>query len=153
MGLDISVLIVDWAHLEATPHEARLALLEDAALPEVSLPEVDRGWVWPPAPSPPWYGLYEFHRTLGLFKPHYRAGEAWEDVRHAAEPALRAALDPFLTGLFWEGPEGEAEHVENDGVLPDNESAMFLPLLRLLARPPHRLPHPGRAVGRGRATP
>ncbi|CAM5449599.1 hypothetical protein [Streptomyces purpurascens] len=74
MGLDITVLAVDWERLEQTPFEERYALLEDAAMPEDELDwdaEPQRGWVWPAASNVPWCGRYEFHSTTGSYKPHF----------------------------------------------------------------------------------
>ncbi|WP_031487262.1 hypothetical protein [Streptomyces bicolor] len=104
MGLDITVLAVDWERLESTPVGERLPALEEAAYPDVDLdwdaaPEA--GWVWPPVPGPHWCGRYAFHCTSGSYKPHFWAGEGWEDVRDFAAPALRECLDGFLRGLFW----------------------------------------------------
>ncbi|WP_208636957.1 hypothetical protein [Streptomyces swartbergensis] len=82
MGLDITVLAVDW----------------DA--------ESERGWVWPAASGVPWWVRYEFHGTIGSFKPHFWAGQAWEDVREHAGPEQRAHLDAFLQGLFWDAGTG-----------------------------------------------
>ncbi|MFF3332426.1 hypothetical protein ACFYWX_23165 [Streptomyces sp. NPDC002888] len=104
MGLDISVLALDWERLQATPVRERLGLLEDAVFPDVDLDrerEPERGWVWPAAPGMPWCARYEFHSTTGSYKPHFWAGQAWEDVRDFAAPELREDLDVFLRGLFW----------------------------------------------------
>ncbi|GAP51116.1 hypothetical protein [Streptomyces azureus] len=109
MGLDITVLAVDWKRLERTPFEERYALLEDAALPGDELDwdaEPERGWVWPAASSVPWCGRYEFHSTTGSYKPHFWAGQAWEDVREHAGPEQRAHLDAFLQGLIWDNGTG-----------------------------------------------
>jgi hypothetical protein len=108
MGLDITVLTVDWEQLRRTPVERRLPALEEAACPDVDpdlerdlFREPERGWVDPASPEVPWCARYEFHSTNGSYKPHFWAGHAWEDVREVAGPALRAALDAFLSGLFW----------------------------------------------------
>ncbi|MDO0909487.1 hypothetical protein QQM39_01015 [Streptomyces sp. DT2A-34] len=104
MGLDITVLAVDWERLESTAVGRRLELLEDAAFPDIELdwdagPE--GGWVCPAAPDLPWCARYVFHRTSGSYKPHFWAGQAWDDVREFAEPGLREGLDGFLRDLFW----------------------------------------------------
>ncbi|QCD59996.1 hypothetical protein [Streptomyces hawaiiensis] len=104
MGLDITVLAVDWEQLERTPFEQRYALLEDAALPEDELDpdaEPQEGWVWPTAPLP-WCGRYEFRSTSGSYKPHFWAGQAWEDVRGHAGQETREHLDAFLRELIWD---------------------------------------------------
>ncbi|MFD3838028.1 hypothetical protein ACFWWC_17470 [Streptomyces sp. NPDC058642] len=105
MGLDITVLAVDWERLEATPFEERLGLLEDAALPEDEIDwdaEPRKGWVFPAASNVPWCGRYEFHSTTGSYKPHFWAGHAWEDVRDFADPVLREQLNGFLGPLLWD---------------------------------------------------
>jgi hypothetical protein len=105
MGLDITVLAVDWEQLEGTPRDERLGLLEDAALPEDELDwnaEPQLGWVWPAASNVPWCGRYEFHSTPGSYKPHFWAGQAWEDVRDHAGPVLLEQLDGFLSPLLWD---------------------------------------------------
>ncbi|MFE7271667.1 hypothetical protein [Streptomyces sp. NPDC057623] len=104
MGLDITVLAVDWDRLEGTPAGRRLEVLDEAAYPDIELDwdaEPEKGWVCPAAPSLPWIARYEFHCTSGSYKPHFWAGEAWEDVREFADPALRESLDGFLRDLFW----------------------------------------------------
>ncbi|MFD3473737.1 hypothetical protein [Streptomyces sp. NPDC058695] len=129
MGLDITVLVVDWDHLARLPAAERLAMLEDAAYPDDDCDDgggadarVEHGWVrWPQIP---WCALYEFFETLGSFKPHFWAGQAWEDVRDFAEPGLRAALDAFLAGLFWMGLDDDADTGTGTGT--EDESAVGL---------------------------
>ncbi|WP_199848029.1 hypothetical protein [Streptomyces dysideae] len=122
MGLDITVLAVDWEWLEQTPAGERLGLLEDAALPEHELDrdaEPRRGWVWPAASNVPWCGRYEFHSTAGSYKPHFWAGEAWEDVRDFADPVLREHLDGFLRDLLWDADgKGGVIGVPDTALLP-----------------------------------
>ncbi|MER5748831.1 hypothetical protein [Streptomyces sp. NPDC002088] len=104
MGLDITVLAVDWEQLARTPVGGREEVLWEAACPDTDRdaePEV--GWVFPASPEVPWCGRYEFHSTTGSYKPHFWAGEAWDDVRGFADPALREALDGFLLDLSWDG--------------------------------------------------
>lgn len=134
MGLDITVLVVDWDHLARTPAAERLGMLEDAAYPDDDCDDrdsggggteapVEHGWVR--RPDTPWCALYEFFRTLGSFKPHFWAYQAWEDVRDFAEPDLRAALDAFLAGLFWLGPDDAAADTsaEDEPASPDSSPA------------------------------
>ena len=124
MGLDITALIVGWEHLTETPPGERLRLLKASVL---ALDDWDCdwwGWAWPSAAPVPWFATYEFKLGLGSFKPHFWAGDAWEDVRDFADPALRAALDGFLAGLVWEGPGGDAVHVDS-GVFPDDEQVLL----------------------------
>jgi hypothetical protein len=112
MGLGIVVMAVDWARLEGVPAGERLGRLyeesDDAA--------VDEGWFWPASQGAPWWGVYEFRNTLGSYKPHVRAGEAWDDARDFAGPALRDALDGFLVelGIRWDPDEDDSP--------PDTES-------------------------------
>ncbi|MFJ9645246.1 hypothetical protein [Streptomyces sp. NPDC101206] len=91
----------------------------------------------------PWLGRYEFAGTLGSYKPHFWAAQAWEDVRAAADPALRSALDTFLSALIWPGtdPDTDAEHVD-PGLFPS-----LAPLWRhgpLIARGPDTVVRLGR---------
>ncbi|WP_328407706.1 hypothetical protein OG542_02225 [Streptomyces violaceus] len=118
MGLDLTVLAVDWERLERTPFEERYALLEDAAMPEDELDryaEPQRGWVWPAASNVPWCGRYEFHSTPGSYKPHFWAGQAWEDVRGHAGPESRERLDAFLRELIW---DTDTEDASVSGLFP-----------------------------------
>ncbi|MFF4958229.1 hypothetical protein [Streptomyces sp. NPDC001222] len=108
MGLGITVMAVDWTRLEAVPAGERLDRLygeSDAAV-------VDAGWFWPTSRGEPWWGVHEFRDTLGSYKPHFWAGEVWDDVREHAVPELRDALDGFLVGLGirWDPEEEDAPH-------------------------------------------
>jgi hypothetical protein len=111
MGLDITVLAVDWERLERTPFEDRYTLLMDAAAPEDELDrdaERQEGWLWPAASNIPWCSRYEFHSTNGSYKPHFWAGQAWEDVRGHVRQETSEHLDAFLRDLIWdEGTEGD----------------------------------------------
>ncbi|MEV7403597.1 hypothetical protein AB0N93_24805 [Streptomyces sp. NPDC091267] len=118
MGLDITVLIVDWAWLGETPPRERLSLLRDAwyaddtGLWDHDAPGAEGAWERPRGPHSDSFDVYEFRGTLGSFKPHFRAGERWESVREHADPPLRAEVDTLLLGLIWGGLDGEAEHVD-----------------------------------------
>ncbi|QWB21323.1 MULTISPECIES: hypothetical protein [Streptomyces] len=117
MGLDITVLAVDWERLERTPFEERYARLTDAAAPDDDLDwdaDLQEGWVWPAASNVPWCGRYEFHSTSGSYKPHFWAGQAWEDIRRHAAPEPREHLDGFLRELIWD-----------EGTEDDTVSALF----------------------------
>lgn len=130
MGLDITVLAVDWQRLEATPRDERLGLLEDAALPEDELDrdaEPRKGWVFPASSNVPWCGRYEFHSTPGSYKPHFWAGQAWEDVRDFADPVLREHLNGFLGPLLWD---------EDDTGLFPADPDPWRPELLLVCPPP-----------------
>ncbi|MGW2411091.1 hypothetical protein ACWCV5_02755 [Streptomyces tubercidicus] len=119
MGMDITVLVVDWVHLMKIAPDDRLEVLQESAYADDEGDEVDAGWVWPVEPDRAWLGRYEFGGTLGSYKPHFWAAQAWEDVRGAAGTPLRAALDEFLMALIWCGPEADsdAEHVDA-GIFP-----------------------------------
>lgn len=105
MGLDITVVGLDWGELERTPAGERPAVLEEATWPgdeDDHWPaEPEPGWTVPASPRVPWSGRYTFGCTSGSYKPHFWAGRGWEDVRGFADPVLREALDGFLGGLFW----------------------------------------------------
>ncbi|MFF4655993.1 hypothetical protein [Streptomyces sp. NPDC001381] len=107
MGLDITVLALDWERLERTPVADRQELLYEAACPDAPGrdAEPEAGWVFPASPEVPWCGRYEFHSTSGSYKPHFWAGEGWDTARRFAAPALRDALDGFLFHLIGEGDE------------------------------------------------
>ncbi|MET8982426.1 hypothetical protein ABZX85_43295 [Streptomyces sp. NPDC004539] len=111
MGLDITVLALDWERLGGTPERELEALLYEAACPDSEpWPDVpERGWVFPASPEVPWAGRYEFHGTTGSYKPHFFAADAWDSARATADPALRESLDAFLLPLIWEGPEEPPE--------------------------------------------
>ncbi|WP_406474421.1 hypothetical protein [Streptomyces platensis] len=122
MGMDITVLIADWAHLTEIAPDDRLEVLQESAYADDESDEADAGWVWPAEPDRSWLGRYEFGGTLGSYKPHFWAAQAWEDVRDAAGTELRSTLDDFLEALIWWGPEAESdtEHVDAD-VFPSED--------------------------------
>ncbi|WP_030770051.1 hypothetical protein [Streptomyces sp. NRRL F-2664] len=118
MGADITVLVADWAHVMDLAPEDRLRVVQESAYadddPDGSGDVVD-GWVWPAAGSErAWLGRYEFPGTLGSYKPHFWAAEGWERVRGAAEDGVRAALDEFLEGLIWWGPQADVDAEQVD---------------------------------------
>ncbi|MEW1635202.1 hypothetical protein AB0469_14095 [Streptomyces sp. NPDC093801] len=123
MGVDMTVLVVDWAHVTDLAPEDRLRVVQESAYADDD-PDGDGGvvdgWVWPAAGSEPaWLGRYEFPGTLGSYKPHFRAAEGWEKVRGAAGGGVRAALDAFLEGLIWWGPRADVDAEQVDpGVFP-----------------------------------
>ena len=118
MGLDITVLIADPSWLVRVPPRERLPRLRDAwyadetGLWDHDAPAVEGGWVWPQGPDGAFFAVYEFLHTLGSFKAHFWAGQRWERVRDHADPLSRDALDALLSGLFWDGPGGEAQHTD-----------------------------------------
>lgn len=116
MGVDITAVIADWAHLEAIPVLERKGALFEAADPDDYDGAFEDGWAWlPPAPEgfPAWCARYEFGGTLGSFKPHFWAGEGWEAVREHVPGDLRTALDTFLAGLFWVPPGADSDPDED----------------------------------------
>ncbi|MFJ8214169.1 hypothetical protein [Streptomyces sp. NPDC096033] len=122
MGVDITVLVVDWVHVTAVAPEERLRVLQESAYadddPDGGGDVVD-GWVWPAGAERSWLGRYEFRGTLGSYKPHFWAAEGWEKVRGAAGGEVRAALDEFLEGLIWWGPRPDVDAEQVDaGVFP-----------------------------------
>ncbi|MGA5763445.1 hypothetical protein [Nonomuraea bangladeshensis] len=140
MGLDITVLIVDWAHVKEAPPDQRLELLMGVACSAdgSDLEDPERGWMWPSVSAAPWFARYEFYRTLGSLKAHFWAGQAWEEIRGFADPDLRVSLDGFLSGLFWYGPDpaNDAVHVHGDLFPADIERSRGLSL----AYPPEAVP-------------
>ncbi|MER5209715.1 hypothetical protein ABT063_03750 [Streptomyces sp. NPDC002838] len=153
MGLDITVLAVDWGQLGRTPAGEREELLWEAAYPgdDIDLdaePEV--GWVFPASPKVPWSGRYEFRDTLGLYKAHFWAADGWDTVREYAAPALRLPLDGFLRGLIWAGADPDDEDALSEAGLFPSDSEPWRPRL-LLACPPPAVP--GLAAHWARAEP
>ncbi|KOG42569.1 hypothetical protein [Streptomyces resistomycificus] len=157
MGLDITVLAVDWERLERTPAGEREGLLYEAMDPEDepgSWPEPEEGWVFPASPKVPFSGRYEFRRTLGSYKPHFWAADGWDRARGFADPALREPLDGFLRGLIWWGPDPDDEDDGLDGAdgrLFPSDPAPTGPRRLLVRRPPEVLSlaaHWGRAAPR-----
>ncbi|MFD5399282.1 hypothetical protein ACFWJW_34375 [Streptomyces sp. NPDC127097] len=120
MGLDITVMIVDWSWLGEVPPQERLSRLrgawysDETGLWDRGAPTVKGDWEWPRGPDGAFFGIYEFLRTCGSFKPHFWAGERWELLRDHADPMVRTGLDILLLGLIWDGPDGEAEHTDPD---------------------------------------
>ncbi|MFJ4772254.1 hypothetical protein ACIP88_24610 [Streptomyces uncialis] len=113
MGIDITVLVVDWTYLLQLAQEDRLRALHATAYSDS-----EAGWVWPSAPDRAWVGRYEFSDTLGSYKPHFRAAQAWDDVRPSTETALRSSLDEFLSGLIWTHPDAATDTGVEAGIFP-----------------------------------
>lgn len=131
MGLDITVLGLDWAELERTAPDERMTLLYEAVCPDDTDwdAEPQAGWVFPASPKVPWCGRYEFHSTTGSYKPHFWAYEGWDTAREFAAPVLRRSLDGFLLPLL-----GEEGAVPEEGLFPA-DATPWRPRL-LLACPP-----------------
>ncbi|MFI6530272.1 hypothetical protein [Streptomyces uncialis] len=119
MGVDITVLIVDWTHLMGIAPRDRLEVLQASAYTDDDS-DTDAGWVWPTEPDRSWLGRYEFDGTLGSYKPHFWAAEAWGDVRGAASTSLRTALDGFLGALIWAELDLEGDTDVEPGVFPSD---------------------------------
>ncbi|MET9670603.1 hypothetical protein ABZY19_35445 [Streptomyces sp. NPDC006475] len=117
MGMDITVLVVDWSWLRKVTPQERLPRLRDAWYADETglwdgVPPVEGDWVWPRGPHGAFFAIYEFLGTCGSFKAHFWAGERWALLRDHADPLVRTELDTLLLGLIWDGPDGEAPHVD-----------------------------------------
>lgn len=118
MGLDMTLLTVDWVRLQEIPPQERETRLLALDFPDDSeMGDFDRGLVWPVEPGERWCAMYEFYSGLGSYKLHFWGGQAWDDIREFTEPALRAAFDDFLEGLIWERPDSQDLAVES-GLIP-----------------------------------
>ncbi|GAA3010091.1 hypothetical protein JCM13580A_01190 [Streptomyces drozdowiczii] len=132
MGLDLTVLIADWAWLAEAPPRERLPRLRDAwyddatGLWDGDGPGTDGGWEWPRGPHGARFGVYEFPGTLGSFKPHFWAGEGWEKTREHVDPAVRVEVDALLGGLTWDGPDFDDDEESEDRAFffPDHDSVL-----------------------------
>ncbi|MGW6916872.1 hypothetical protein ACWGB8_24050 [Kitasatospora sp. NPDC054939] len=153
MGLDITVVAADWEHLARIPAADRLQAVTDTVHPddccdacEDARPAPPRGWIRPRQAS--WCAEYDFHGTTGTYGYHVRLANAWEDVRDSAAPDLRAALDRFLGGLVWDGPDFTADTEDDDRPPPargfPHDPEPWRPHL-LLLRAPDELPALARA--------
>ncbi|MFF7341790.1 hypothetical protein ACFZAT_31335 [Streptomyces sp. NPDC008163] len=115
MGVDLTTLIADWSWLAEVPPPERLVRLRNAWYDEATgLWDCDEhgtggGWEWPRGPHSAHFGVYEFPGTLGSYKPHFWAGQAWEKARDHVDADVRAELDALLGGLFWDGPDFDDE--------------------------------------------
>ncbi|MFD5321939.1 hypothetical protein [Streptomyces sp. NPDC127098] len=143
MGLDITVVMVDWGRLNRVPAGERVEALIDAVCPDfccVPCAEADvavtGGWVWPRGQEQRWCAEYRFVHTTGSYKWHFELSNAWDDMREFTAPDLRVALDTFLGGLVWDGPDDEP--VATVGANPWHARL-------LLFRPPDEVPALARA--------
>ncbi|MDX3055417.1 hypothetical protein PV394_09740 [Streptomyces sp. NE06-03E] len=138
MGLDISVMIADWSWLGEVPPCERLKRLrgawyaDETGLWDHRTPEPEGVFTWPQGPGISFFAVYEFRRTMGSFKAHFRAGERWESLRDHVGPQVRGGLDTLLLGLIWDGPDGEAPHTD-PGFFSDDPTISYG---MLLARSP-----------------
>ncbi|MFH8595330.1 hypothetical protein [Streptomyces rimosus] len=143
MGLDITVIATNWARMQQHPAGQRLRAVAEAACWDDWESGDDEGWIWPPEAGAAWCVRFEFRMTMGSYKPHFWAGEAWDLARLHAAPGLREPLDSFLSGLIWL-PSADPE---DDHTVLDRESfAQETYAERLLvARPPETVPDLARA--------
>lgn len=140
MGLDVTVLMADWARLARMPASERLDALADVAYPDFCCSAcededlaMEGGWVWPRGQQDPWCAEYRFFHTSGSYKWHWELGNAWGDVRPFIAPDLRDSLDVFLGGLVWDGPDA-SDCPPPAGGFPD-DPAPWRPKLLLLRTP------------------
>ncbi|MGH4035197.1 hypothetical protein ACQB60_40485 [Actinomycetota bacterium Odt1-20B] len=134
MGLDMTLLVVDWAHLQGIPPLERERGLTELEFPDDEQGGYRRGVVWPIQAGTRWCAEYEFCTGLGSYKPHFWAGEAWGDARAFTAPAPRALFDPFLDGLIWLAPDTEELGAESE-LLPRWNGQGLVSLL-VLCTPP-----------------
>ncbi|MFF9896436.1 hypothetical protein [Streptomyces longispororuber] len=136
MGLDMTLLTVDWERLQEIAPRGRVArLLQLDFLDDDDESGIyDWGLVWPVKVEERWCAKYEFCMGVGSYKPHFWAGQAWNDIREGAEPTLRATFDDFLDGLIWEPPDAE-DLEESSGLFPREDGWGQVPLL-VLCTPP-----------------
>ncbi|MGW0391064.1 hypothetical protein ACWDYJ_09195 [Streptomyces sp. NPDC003042] len=144
MGLDITVVMADWEQLARIPAGGRLEVLTDAVYPDfccVPCEEADLavrgGWVWQRQSL--WCAEYRFFGTTGSYSWHFHLANAWGDMRASAAPDLRDALDRFLGGLVWDGPDdavgaGPDDDLPSAGGFPD-DPAPWRPRVLLLRTP------------------
>ncbi|MFF2329573.1 MULTISPECIES: hypothetical protein [unclassified Streptomyces] len=138
MGLDITVLIADWSWLGEVHPRERLERLrntwyaDETGLWDWDEPAVEGEWGRPGGPDGAYFDIYEFRDTCGSFKAHFWAGHRWERIRDHADPEVRTGLDTLLSGLIWNGPDGEVSHTD-PGFFTD-DPALFYGVL--LARSP-----------------
>ncbi|MFE2052784.1 hypothetical protein [Streptomyces sp. NPDC059459] len=138
MGLDITVLIADWAWLGGVTPSERLPRLREAwyadetGLWDDDAPAPEGDWACPRGRHSASFAVYEFRGTLGSFKPHFWAVERWESVRHRADPPVRTAVDPLLLGLVREGLDETSGHARPGFFGTDPTATRGL----LLAHPP-----------------
>ncbi|MFJ6940656.1 hypothetical protein [Streptomyces sp. NPDC101132] len=124
MGMDLSLFMADWERLGRLAVDDRARALEDAVWPPERDDAYDRypvagGWIWPPEREGAWCAEYDFACTTGAYSPHFRAGDAWDDVRGFVDAALREAMDTFLGGLIWdEDPDADPALTGGGGFFP-----------------------------------
>jgi len=124
MGLDLMLFMAEWKQLSTIPVENRVDALDDTTQPAELCAASDRyeltgGWLWPPDPESAWCAEYVFFTTTGSYKPHARAGHAWEDMRHLVDPSVREVMDTFLDGLIWDAdPANDPARTGGAGFFP-----------------------------------
>ncbi|MEU8776977.1 hypothetical protein [Streptomyces sp. NPDC048606] len=143
MGLDLTLCMADWARWGEVPVERRIDALTDA-LWQAECEDDDHRNGPPRRSEPAWCAEYVFRTTTGSYRPHSRAGDAWDDLRPLVEAPLRAAMDTFLDGLIWDSdPADDPALTGGGGFLPPGDDP-WRPRV-LLVCPPTALPDKARA--------
>ncbi|MET7533956.1 hypothetical protein ACFWB1_04270 [Streptomyces goshikiensis] len=150
MGRDLTLFMVDWEQLRTFPAQDRIEVLDDKAWPwglddscELSRGRPD-GWLWPPGPERAWCAEYVFFTTSGAYWPHFRAGNAWADIRLLVGASVREAMDAFLDGLIWYADPADDPAVTGGGGLFPPATDRWIPHA-LLVCPPAAVPGKARA--------
>ncbi|MER7342763.1 hypothetical protein ABT403_33680 [Streptomyces sp. NPDC000075] len=133
MGVDLTLFMADWERLGSFPVEDRTRALDEAMWP----PDDDGrpGWQFPAGPEGAWCAVYAFRTTSGSYRPHWRAGDGWADMRPLVDQPVRGAVDGFLGGLIWdEVPAEDPALTGADGFFPPAADPRYPHLL--LAAPP-----------------
>ncbi|MGW6316448.1 hypothetical protein [Streptomyces sp. NPDC055099] len=150
MGLDLTLLMADWKYLSAIPVEKRVEALTDASLgppefeDEYGRGEWSGGWVWLPDRESAWCAEYDFFTTTGSFRPHARAGDAWDDMRSHADASVREAMDTLLSGLIWDADPADDPVPTGGGGFFPAATDRWRPRV-LVVCPPEALPGKARA--------
>lgn len=144
MGLDLTLFMADWKHLSAMPVEARTKALQDAVWSSELDGEDHRGtlgggWTWLPDQESAWCAEYDFFTTTGAYRPHARAGDAWDDIRPLVDALVREAMDTFLADLIWDADPADDPALSGGGGFLPPATDRWHPRV-LLVCPPEALP-------------
>ncbi|MCX5378480.1 hypothetical protein [Streptomyces sp. NBC_00091] len=151
MGLDLTLFMTDWEHLRAIPVDKRIEALDDIWSSEFD-EEYRRGrsaggWLWPADQGSAWCAEYVFFTTTGAYRPHWRAGDGWADMRLLLDASVREAMDTFLAGLIWDAdPADDPALTGGGGFFPPTADPRY-PCV-LLVCPPEAVPGKARAWAR-----
>ncbi|THA50124.1 hypothetical protein [Streptomyces sp. A1136] len=123
MGVDLTLFMADWERLVAFPVQRRIDALDDTVWPSGGDQSLrwgrGGGWRWPPDQGARWCAAYEFFTTTGSYRPHYRAGDGWADMRPLVDAPVREAMDAFLGGLIWDAdPIEDPALTGGEGLFP-----------------------------------